>query len=185
MVMGRNKNNINSSKWIFSSFLGQLGFKDTKFRIETAELIVSGMQRRCVCVHVCVCVCVYVPVCMCVCAFKYRPWLPRWLSDKDSACQYKRCRLDPWVRKIPWSGKRQSTPGFWPRESHGQSSLVVYSSWGHIRVGYDWITKQQQHGLLTEALLSLALVQIPAPLLLTVRQVLWCASLFGAWFYHL
>ena len=29
-----------------------------------------------------------------------RPGLPRWLSDKESACQYRRRRFDPWVRKI-------------------------------------------------------------------------------------
>ena len=27
--------------------------------------------------------------------------LPRWLSGKESACQSRRCRFDPWVRKIP------------------------------------------------------------------------------------
>lgn len=38
---------------------------------------------------------------------------------------------------------------------------------------------------LTQALLSTAWVQIPAPLFLTTRQVGRLASLFGAWFYHL
>ena len=36
--------------------------------------------------------------------------LPRWLSDKESACQCRRHRryeIDPLVRKIPWSGKWQ------------------------------------------------------------------------------
>ena len=31
--------------------------------------------------------------------------LPTWLSGKESACQYRRCRklgLNPWIRKIPW-----------------------------------------------------------------------------------
>ena len=36
---------------------------------------------------------------------------------------------DPWVRKIPWSRKRQPTPLFLPK-SHGQRSLVDYSPWG-------------------------------------------------------
>ena len=31
-----------------------------------------------------------------------RKGLPRWLSGKESACQYRRCGFDPWVRKIPW-----------------------------------------------------------------------------------
>ena len=48
-------------------------------------------------------------------------WLPRWLSDKESACQsrrWKRCGFDPWVRKIPGEGK-QSAPVFLPGKFHG------------------------------------------------------------------
>ena len=33
-------------------------------------------------------------------------------------------------------------------ESHGQRSLVGYSHWGHLRVGYNLGTKQQQKLLL-------------------------------------
>ena len=36
----------------------------------------------------------------------------------------------PWVRKIPWRRKWQPTPVCLPGESHGQRSLVAYSSWG-------------------------------------------------------
>ena len=39
----------------------------------------------------------------------------------------KRCRFDPWVRKIPWRRKWQPTPVFLPGESHGQRSLAGYS----------------------------------------------------------
>ena len=28
--------------------------------------------------------------------------LPRWLSGKESISQCRRCRFNPWVRKIPW-----------------------------------------------------------------------------------
>jgi len=31
--------------------------------------------------------------------------LPRWLSDKELACQCRRCRFNPWVSKIPWRRK--------------------------------------------------------------------------------
>ena len=31
--------------------------------------------------------------------------LPRWLSGKESACQSRRLRFDPWVGKIPWRRK--------------------------------------------------------------------------------
>ena len=44
-------------------------------------------------------------------------WDPRWLSGKESACQCRRCRLDPWVRKIPWRRASLPTPVFLPGES--------------------------------------------------------------------
>ena len=33
--------------------------------------------------------------------------LPRWLSSKEPACQYRRHGFDPWVGKISWRGKWQ------------------------------------------------------------------------------
>ena len=59
--------------------------------------------------------------------------LPRWLSGKESACQCrrcKRCRFDPWVRKIPWRRKWQPTLVFLPGKCHGQRSMVSCSLWG-------------------------------------------------------
>jgi len=56
--------------------------------------------------------------------------LPRWLSGKESACQCRRHRFDPWVRKIPWRRAWQPTPVVLPGESHGQRSLEDYSPWG-------------------------------------------------------
>ena len=52
-------------------------------------------------------------------------------SSKDSACQFRRQRFDPRVRKIPWRRKWQPTPGFLPVKSQGQRNLVVYSPCGH------------------------------------------------------
>ena len=52
-------------------------------------------------------------------------------SAKQSACQDRRCRFDPWVGKIPWKRKWQPTLVFLPGKSHGQRSLVGYSPWGH------------------------------------------------------
>ena len=49
---------------------------------------------------------------------------------KKSACQCKRCRFNPWVGKITWRKKWQSTPVFLPRKFPGQKSLVGYSAWG-------------------------------------------------------
>ena len=38
--------------------------------------------------------------------------------------------FDPWVRKIPWRKKWQSTPVFVPGKFHGQRILEGYSPWG-------------------------------------------------------
>ena len=56
--------------------------------------------------------------------------LPRWLSDKESACQGRKRGFDPWVGKIPWRRAWQPTPVFLPGKSHRQRSLVGYSPWG-------------------------------------------------------
>ena len=53
------------------------------------------------------------------------------LSGKESTCQCRRCRFNPWVRKISWKRKWQSTPVFLPEKSHEQRSLVCYSPRGH------------------------------------------------------
>ena len=68
-----------------------------------------------------------------------------WLSNKESACQCRRHRFDPWVRKISWIIKWQPIPGFLPRQSHGQRSLVGYSPRICQRVRHDLVTKQQRY----------------------------------------
>ena len=57
------------------------------------------------------------------------------IRDTGSICvcqcrRYKRCRFDPWIRKIPWSRKWQPTLVFLPGKLHGQRSLLGYSPWG-------------------------------------------------------
>ena len=64
---------------------------------------------------------------------------------KESACQCRRCRLDPLVRKIPWRRKWKSNSTFLPGKSHEQRSLVGYSPWSCKRVMQDLATKQQQY----------------------------------------
>ena len=69
-------------------------------------------------------------------SFRNCSWIPFSLgtSGKEPACQcrrLKKCRFDPWVRKIPWKRARQSTPVLLPGESHGQRSLAGYSPRGH------------------------------------------------------
>ena len=53
-----------------------------------------------------------------------------WLSGKESACQCRRHRLDPWVRMITRRRKWQPTLVFLPVKSHGQRNLAGYSPWG-------------------------------------------------------
>ena len=60
--------------------------------------------------------------------------LPRWHSDKECACQCRRCGFDR-VRKIPWRRKWQPTAIFLPAEAHGLRNLEGYSLWGCKRVG--------------------------------------------------
>ena len=55
--------------------------------------------------------------------------LPWWLSSKEFAWQFRRCRFDPWIGKIPWRRKWQPTPVFLPGRSHGQRNLRGYSLW--------------------------------------------------------
>ena len=61
--------------------------------------------------------------------------LPRWHSGKESACQCRkcnRCSLDPWIRKIPWRRKWQSTPVFLPGKIPEGWWVIIYG------VRHDW-----------------------------------------------
>ena len=54
-------------------------------------------------------------------------------GGNESACQCRRCKrcgFDPWVRKICWIRKWQSTPVFLLGKSNEKRSLVGYSPWG-------------------------------------------------------
>ena len=56
-----------------------------------------------------------------------------WLSVKKSACECRRHQrhgFNPWVGKIPWSGKWQPALVFLRGKFHGQSILAGYSPWG-------------------------------------------------------
>ena len=63
--------------------------------------------------------------------------LPRWLSGKESSCQYRRkrsYRFNPWVRKIPWKRKWQPTPVFLPGKFHEPEELGGLQFMGLQRV---------------------------------------------------
>jgi len=44
--------------------------------------------------------------------------LPMWLSGKESACQCRKCSFDPWVGKVSWRGKWQTTLIFLSGKCH-------------------------------------------------------------------
>ena len=58
-------------------------------------------------------------------------WLPRWLRVKEFTCPCRRCRFDPWVRKIPWRRKWQPLQYFClENPTDRERSLAGYSPWG-------------------------------------------------------
>ena len=64
-------------------------------------------------------------------------------KEPTSQCRrLKRCRFNPWIRKIPWRRTWQPTPVFLPGESHGQRSL---EGWRAQRVGHDWSDLAHMH----------------------------------------
>ena len=65
--------------------------------------------------------------------------LPRWLSGKESTCQFGRLRTHrygPCIWRIPWRRKWQPTPVFLAEKFHGQRSLAGSTPWDH-RVRHD------------------------------------------------
>ena len=88
--------------------------------------------------------------------------LSRWLSGKESACQCKRYRFDPWVEKIPWRRKWQSTPAFLPGKPHGQRNLEGYSPRGlkepdmteHAHKDRRWKANKPSHQFTSQTTIS-------------------------------
>ena len=68
-------------------------------------------------------------------------------TGKEPACQCKRGRFHPWVRKIPGRKKWQPTPVFLPGKSHEQRSLEGYSPQG--RRESDIAEQLSKHSLVT------------------------------------
>jgi len=56
--------------------------------------------------------------------------LPGWPSDKESTCQCRRCRFDPWVVKIPWRRKPSifALEFPWTQEPEGLQSMGLQKS---------------------------------------------------------
>ena len=103
--------------------------------------------------------------------------LPRWLSGKESTCQYRRPRFNLWVGKIPWRRKWQPAPVFLPGQPHGKKSLAAYSPSCHKRVRHDLATKQQSLTLPSDICKgifpALSETRISQLLAIAVLQVSW------------
>ena len=80
------------------------------------------------------------------------------LSGKELTCQCRRHEFNSWIGTIPWRMKWQPTSVFLLGKSHGQRSLVDYSSWSLKRVEQDIATKQQQHYIILHFIFPCALV---------------------------
>ena len=87
----------------------------------------------------------------------FRMGLPWWLAWLSICLQCGRPRFDPWVGKIPWKRKWQSTLALLPGKSHGQRSLIGYSPRGrkqsdmterlHFHLGLTGLISLQFKGL--------------------------------------
>ena len=69
---------------------------------------------------------------------------PGGASGEEPACQCRSCQrrgFDPWVGKIPWRRKWQSTPVFLPGKSHRQEEPGRPQRWGHKESDTtEWLT---------------------------------------------
>ena len=59
-------------------------------------------------------------------------------AGKESACQCRTCAVNPWVKKIPWRRKWQSTPVFLPGESPWTEEPGGLQSMGSQTAGHNW-----------------------------------------------
>ena len=66
-------------------------------------------------------------------------YLPRWLSDKEPICQFRRCKRRSW--SLGWEDSLEMKVATHSRipawESPWTESLLVYSSWSR-KVRHDW-----------------------------------------------
>ena len=83
---------------------------------------------------------------VCTQQFDEASLMAQWVKNPHSVhyliWYQKKIRFDPWVGKIPWRRKWQTTPVFLPEKSQGQRSLE-----GSQRVGREWVTDTHNKSL--------------------------------------
>ena len=77
------------------------------------------------------------------------------LPPGGAGSQCRRCRFNPWVRKIPWRREWQPPPVFWPGEAHGQRSPGGLQPMVPQRVRHAWATNALPKSQTAEASASL------------------------------
>ena len=60
-------------------------------------------------------------------------------AGKESSCQCRRRRCDPWIRKIPWRREMLTHSSFLAWKNSMDKGGYIQSM-GSQRVGYDWLT---------------------------------------------
>ena len=128
----------------------------------------------------------------------YASQLPQWLSRWRICLQcrrHRRCRFNPWVKKIPWRRKWKPCPVFLPEKSPGQRRLVGYSPKKKVTKSQEaWATK---HPFFAKSTLFWFLYfctmfwnQRPPALLFFLRLlclfgVLWDSVLTVGWIFYI
>ena len=79
---------------------------------------------------------------------KHCTGLPWWLAGKESTCQRKRCRFDPWVEKIPPEKEMATHSSILAWRIPGTEEPGGLQSMGSQRVGHDGATKPPPSGVL-------------------------------------
>jgi len=69
--------------------------------------------------------------------------LPWWISGRESTCQCRRHRFDPWVGKILWIRKWQPTPVFLPGKIPWTEEPGSLQSKESQRISHNFMNKQQ------------------------------------------
>ena len=79
-----------------------------------------------------------------ICVYVYR--LPWWLVGEELACQCRKRKFNPWVRKFPCRRKWQPTPASLPGKSYGQRNLSGYSPCGGTEADTttQWLNKSNK-----------------------------------------